>query len=144
MNVKEAAEKFNKSEKTIVKWCEKNYIRGITIDKITKEYIIPNSAKEPYTRNRSKGDAIYTSMVKAVMGGYDICAALYKMDESEFNHYIQELINLNIISTFISQETGITYYCQSIHSSEFSKLKSNKVINFLKLLKPNISFGVSI
>ena len=74
MNVKEAAEKFNKSEKTIVKWCEKNYIRGITIDKITKEYIIPNSAKEPYTRNRSKGDAIYTSMVKAVMGGYDICS----------------------------------------------------------------------
>ncbi len=144
MNISEAAVKFEVTEQTVKEWCKKKYIRGVSQDPDTGEYIIPVSAKRPYTVNGSpKGDSIYTSIVKAVIEGKDVCAELYKMDPAEFDKYIEQLKAVGVIDTYISADTGIEYYCQTLESAAFSKLTKNKVRKYLtELMKVGIQAGV--
>lgn len=141
MNIKEVATKFNTTEYTVKDWCKKGYIRGLRTTE-DGEYDIPASVRAPYTKNRSKGDAIYTSIVKAVLHDCDVCASLYNMDEGEFDTYINQLLEANLIGTFTAKDTGITYYCKTLRSSEFSKLPKNKILKFLHSVKPDINIGV--
>lgn len=140
MNIKEAAIKFNKTQDTIKKWCENGLIRGIKTDEVTGEYIIPNSAKEPYTCRRAKGDAIYKSIVVAVLNDYDVMAKLYGISESEFEKYITQLISAGVIDTYTDKDTGILYYCKTLNTSGFTKLTRNRILNLLK----EVSIGVNI
>ncbi len=148
MNTFDAAYNFGVKEETVREWCRRKYIRGVKIDPQTGEYIIPDSAKRPYTQKGSpKGDAIYTSIVKAVMNEMDVCAELYNMDPAEFHGYINELISVGIIDTYNASDTGIRYYRQTLKSSEFSKLPKNKVSKFLLGLKPsnvNVNIGLNV
>ena len=108
MNVKDTAMKFNTSEYTVKEWCKKGYIRGLKITE-TGEYDIPSSVRAPYTKNRSKGDAIYTSIVTAVLNNYDVCANLYNMDEGEFETYINQLLEAKLIGTFTAMINAVVY-----------------------------------
>ena len=71
MTVLETAEKFHVAEETVINWCKKQWIRGVKKDDLG-EYVIPKSVKMPYAKTRSKGDAIYTSIVKATLKGLDV------------------------------------------------------------------------
>ena len=122
------------------RWCEEALIRGLTQD-ANGEYVIPSSVKEPYTSNRSKGDAIYTSIVKATMNGFDVCARLYKLEEVEFDKYVDELLSAGVIGTYVSQDTGIQYFCHTLKSSEFSKLGKNKIMRFLDTIIPDVNIS---
>lgn len=142
MDVKAVASKFSVKEKTVFGWCEKNFIRGVKM--INGEYCIPDSVKEPYTRNRSKGTTIYTSIVKATISGYDVCAALYKISDDEFNVIINQLKKAGVIDSYRDKKTGIEYYVQTLSSSEFSKFNKNKIFNFFKKMKINININFTI
>jgi hypothetical protein len=143
MSPQEVARKFEVELSTVINWCKKGYIRGLSIDEQSGEYIIPSSVKRPYTQTRAKGDAIYTSIVKAVLNDYDICAELFHMESAEFEKYIGELKECGLISSYIS-ETGIEYYCRTLKSSDFSKLRKNRVIAVLRELKPNVNVNLGI
>lgn len=145
MTPAEFARKLGKSERAVLEWCEKGYIRGVQEDEATREYILPSSAKEPYTKARAKkGASIYTSIVKGVMRDLDVSAALYGMDENLFDGYIRDLLDAGIIGKYTAKDTGITYYRQTLKSDEFSKLPKNKVVNFLKQWKPDILLNMSL
>ena len=148
MTISEAACKFDVTEQTVKGWCKKNYIRGARQDPDTGDYIIPSSAKRPYTINGSpKGDGIYTSIVKAVLNDMDVCAALYDMDSAEFDKYIDQLKAFGVIDTYISADTGIEYYCRTLESSKFSKFPKNKVRKLISEFAKagfNVNIGVNI
>ena len=138
MTVEEAAKIHNVSKKTILDWCNKDYIRGLKIDEESGQYDIPKSMKRPYTRTRAKGDAIYKSIVTGTIKGYDVCAALYGVSKEEFEQYISELFEIGVITTYVSESTDIMYYNQTLESSRFSKLPKNKIIAFVKGLKMSV------
>lgn len=135
---------LGKSRRTIVEWCKEGFIRGAYFDADIDDYAIPKNYKEPYMlRGKPKGDGIYISIVKGIVNGYDVCAKLYSIGESEFEEYMKELIESNIVAAFKDKDTGIVYYKQTIHSSDFSKLRKNKVRKFLVDFKPDISLNIS-
>lgn len=145
MTPAEFAQKIGKSERTVLEWCQKGYIRGTQRDETTGQYTLPSTAKEPYTKARAKkGASIYTSIVKGVMKDLDVTAALYEMDETLFGGYVQDLIDADIIKEYTAKDTGLTYYRQTLTSSQFSKLPKNQVINFLKQWKPDILVNMSL
>ena len=141
MNIQETAEKFGIDERTVANWCKKRLIRGLSQSN-TGEFFIPQSVKQPYTKNRSKGDAIYTSIVKGTMGGFDVTASLYGLGEAEFEKFIQQLKDAGVIDSYVDEVTGVEYLCRTLKSSEFAKLKKNKIIKFLKNVKPDISIKI--
>ena len=144
ITVDQVSTELGKSRRTIVNWCNKGFIRGAYFDANIDDYAVPKNYKEPYMqRGKPNGDGIYVSIVKGIVGGYDVCAELYSISESEFEEYIKELIECNIIATFTDKDTGIVYYKQTIYSSDFSKLKKNKIKKFLIDIKPEISLNIS-
>ena len=145
MTIKETATIFDVKESTVKDWCNKNYIRGLQKD-ADGNYIIPKSIKRPYTRSRSKGNAIYTSIVKATLKNLDVCPELYKMNRAEFEKYIEQLKAVGVIDTYVDSETEIEYFCHTLSSSDFSKLPSNKIKAFFNSIKPdgNINVGINI
>ena len=145
MTISETAAKFRVQEKTVITWCDKNYIRGLQRNS-EGEYVIPSSVKQPYTGSRSKGDAIYTSIVKGTLNGFDVTASLYGLSENEFERYVDQLKTAGVIDSYIDENTRIEYLCRTLKSSEFSKLNRNKIKSFLKAVKPNgnINIGVNI
>lgn len=143
MTIQETAKKFNVKESTVMKWCKKQLIRGLTKDKYG-EFFIPSSVKRPYTKNRSKGDAIYTSIVKGTLDGYDVTAPLYGLSENEFKKYIQQLQDAKVIDSYLDESSGIEYLCRTLNSSEFAKLPKNRIKVFLKNVKPDLNLNVGM
>ena len=145
MTISETANIFGVNEDTVLDWCQKNLIRGLRLND-ANEYVIPSSVKRPYTGSRSKGDAIYTSIVKAILNGFDVTASLYNLSETEFEVYVSQLKEAGIIGSYVDEETKIEYFCRTLKSSDFSKLRKNRVKAFLKAAKPNvnISLGVNV
>lgn len=144
MTIKEFALEKSVLESTVRGWCEKKLIRGIKFDEKTGEYDIPSSAKVPYYNNRAyKGDKIYISIVRATMKGFDVCAALYKIHEDEFQGYIKDLLEAEIIAEYTARDTGVLYYRQTLKSSEFEKLPMNRVKAFLNEAKKIVSINLS-
>ena len=143
MTIKEVAAKYHFQEITVLDWCKKGYIRGLKKSP-DGSYILPISVKPPYTKCRSKGDAIYTSIVKGVINGFDVCAALYGIDEAEFNAYIDELKSIGVLDSYLDSRTGIEYYRHTLKSTEFSKLKTNKIKKHIAAIKLNINLNVGL
>ena len=143
MTIQETAKKFGIKEYTVLDWCNKQLIRGLTRDEFGS-FVIPNSVKKPYTKNRSKGDAIYTSIVKATLDGFDVTASLYGLGEQEFEKYIQQLKEAEVIDSYIDNSSGVEYLCRTLKSNEFAKLPKNRIIAFLKCLKPNINTNIGV
>ena len=53
MTVQEFAEKCNKRVSTVLKWLEAGFVPGVVMK--DGEYVIPQSARKPYTECRAKG-----------------------------------------------------------------------------------------
>lgn len=108
MNIEEFARKLDKNTDTVRNWVDHHYIPGVRTDE-EGNYIIPNSARKPYTETRARNKAaIYKSMVKACDKGCGITAELYKISDAEFQSYIQQLLDLQYICSYV--EDGVTYY----------------------------------
>ena len=77
------------------------------------------------------------------MNEFDVCVQLYRIHEDEFEGYIDDLVEADIIAKYIAKDTGIEYYRQTLKSSEFSKLPVNKIKAFLleakKIIRVNLS-----
>ena len=142
MTIPEVASQFDVEEKTVETWCEKQWIRGVKC--IDGKYDIPASVKRPYNKRRAQGDAIYTSIIKGVLGGYDVTASLYDLSEAEFEKYIQQLKDAGVVDTYIDKNTKVEYLCRTLKSNDFSKLRKNKVKSALKELKPQIIINAGI
>ncbi|MCR5702451.1 MAG: helix-turn-helix domain-containing protein [Lachnospiraceae bacterium] len=108
MTIEETAEKLRVNKKTVEKWCEKKWIRGVKKEK-NGMYNIPQSVKRPYFKRRAKGDSIYTSIVKAVLEGCDTSAALYGLSDDEYEKYICQLKDAGVIDSYVDSFTGISY-----------------------------------
>lgn len=143
MTIKEVANKFDVKESTVVNWCTKRFIRGVKQDS-TGTFVIPESVKKPYTKNRSKGDAIYTSIVKGTLKGFDVTASLYGLSDAEFEKYIQQLTDAGVIDSYIDELSGIEYLCRTLKSSEFAKLPRNIIIAFLENVKPDVKINIGL
>ncbi len=143
MTIQEAAKKFSVAEATVNDWCKKQLIRGVTKDE-HGEYVIPESVKKPYTKSRSKGDAIYTSIVKGTLDGYDVTAALYGLSEQEFEKYIQQLKEAKVIDSYVDKSSGVEYLCRTLTSSEFGKLRKSKILAYLKNAKANLNINIGV
>lgn len=98
MNIKEFAEEYGiKNEKKIISWIDKGILPG-AYKLENGEYYISKYSKPPYTSTRARNcTAIYTSIVKACENRKSVCAKLYKLNEDEFNLYIEQLVEQNII-----------------------------------------------
>ena len=119
MTVKEFAEKHKTKEVTVKKWIEKGFIAGVV--KQDNEYMIPSSARKPYTERRAKnGKAILKSIVRACEKRCGISAALYKITEQEFQNYITSLLEDGIISAY--EEDGIIYYNVTLKGTKYIHL----------------------
>ena len=118
-----------KSEKTVNKWITNSLIPGVKTDPQTNETIIPDNARPPYTKARAKSStAIYKSIVKACIERKAVFASLYKINQTEFTHYVAELENAGYIQSEVIDD--ITYYYATIKSDEF--IKSKTPLNLLK------------
>lgn len=127
MTILEFQKRCKKNTKTILNWLEKGYIPGVKQDSETGEWIIPSHARPPYTGTRAKtAQSIYVSIVEASNKRCHVFPELYHVDPSEFNHYIDELINAGLICSRTVE--GVTYYDATLKTQEYmltSKSKSN-------------------
>lgn len=63
-----------------------------------EEYYISEYSKPPYTSARARNcTSIYISIVKECEKRKSVCAKLYGLNEDEFNIYIEQLVDKNII-----------------------------------------------
>lgn len=127
------------TKRTVLKWLEKGYIPGAKKDLKTQEWILPNSARIPYTRARAKNTkALRKSILKACMERKHVFYKLYKnVTEEEFKYKIQELKDEGLIVVRI--EDGIEYYDSTNKLDKESKISiSNNIENF------NLGFNVLI
>jgi len=124
-----------KKSETVIGWCEKGYIPGA----VQKEnelgklcWMIPDHAMVPYYRCRYKpGTSPYYSMVNACLKQKHIVAALYQMDESRFQSYIDNLIAAGFITSYWDKD-GIVHYTETWEGTEAVKagrLKFEKSLN---------------
>lgn len=143
MTVEEFADKCGKEKATVLKWIQEDYIPGIA--KVDGEYIIPNSARRPYTENRAKnGKAILKSLVKACEKQCGICAALYNISEAAFNNYIETLEKEGYISPFT--EDDIKYFNVTVKGAEWIKptLKPSDWITAVNAVATTVSAGSTL
>lgn len=129
MNIKEFAEKYKiKNEKKIVNWIDRGILPGAyKLD--DGEYYISEYSKPPYTSARAKNcTAIYVSIVKACEKRKSVCAKLYKLNEDEFNLYIEQLVEKNIIEK--RTHDNCDFYYATLNSKLFLENKKyrNKVL----------------
>ena len=127
MTVQGFAEKCNKRVSTVLKWLEAELVPGVVTE--DGEYVIPQSARKPYTECRAKGGkAILKSIVTACEKRCGVCAALYGISEAEYQNYISTLLSEGYISPFSEDE--ITYYNVTVKGAERVRpsLKSGDII----------------
>ena len=122
MTIQEFQQKYNlKSEKTIIQWLENGYIPKST--KSDEIWILPNSARIPYTKhritNKSKTKAIYKSILNACNKRYYISALIYKMSDNEFSSYIKILVIEGLISSY--EDDGISFYTTTTRGNDYLK-----------------------
>lgn len=102
--LEEFAEKNNKTVETVKKWAKQRYI-PIFIDGKNDIYVI-DEARIPYTANRAKvnkstGDKIVKSILKACNERYYINADLYGQSEADFQTTMNGLIAEHLVDSFI-------------------------------------------
>ena len=58
---------------------------------------------------------------------------------------IKQLTDAGVIDSYIDEETNVEYLCKTLRSSDFAKLKKNRVIAFLKAIKPEtVNIGLNV
>ena len=126
MTVSEFQSRCKKSVKTIHSWLRQGYLPGAVQDPATGEWDIPEHAREPYTGTRAKtARATCASMVQAANRRQHIVPALYHLDPSEFEGYIDALVDADLLCR--RTVDGVTYYDATLKGQEYASLSGDKL-----------------
>jgi hypothetical protein len=119
MDVNEFMNIFNlKKKETVMNWLEQGLLPGAKKDRESGEWVIPELARPPYTRARAKStSSIYYSIVRACIDRKGVCAKLYKINQAEFDVYIQILKREELIDVRI--DNGVEFYFATLKSQSF-------------------------
>lgn len=144
MTINEFQNRCKVSRKTILKWLELGYIPGAIHNSETDQWGIPPHARPPYTKARAKtAQSICASIVDASNSRRHVFPALYHLDSSEFEGYINTLVEAGLI--YRRMVDGITYYDVTLKGQEYaaqSKDKLRKLIGeFLPITVEAIAKG---
>lgn len=113
------------SVNTIRKWLQQGYIPGANQDPETGEWEIPAHARPPYTRARTKtAQSVYTSIVDASNKRHHVFPALYRLDPSEFEGYIDILVKADLVCR--RTVDGIAYYDVTLEGQEYASQSNDK------------------
>lgn len=143
MTLNEFAENNDVSAKTVNEWLNKDYIPGSYFNNENNEWVIPNSARPPYTKARAKAkQSIYQSIVKAAVKRNHVFPKLYKITQSEFDSYIEILVNANYIKLRV--EDGLTYYDETLNSMEFLSSNLKRISELISTQTEAITKAVTL
>ena len=126
MTIEEFAKNHRVTVKTIKKWISDGLLPGASI----KDNYIPPSARRPYTDTRARNaKAIYKSIVYAARNQLNVLPQLYKICQSEFDGYIEELVHVGLIRLRVAD--GVTYYDATIKATQYNEKQIVQAINLL-------------
>jgi len=121
----------------IKNWLEKGYIPGAIKNNANGQWVLPTSARCPYTQARArKAESINFSIVKAATKRQHIFAELYHISTAEFQNYIEKLINDGYL--IACEADGIIYYNATMSGEE---LVQQKHMNVKKTLGNIVATG---
>lgn len=125
MNVIEFKEKqgLKESTRTIKKWLDKGYILGACKNNETGEWVIPKNSLPPYTKARAKTQSsIRKSIVTGINLNRRVFAELYSIDKAQFDIFINQLLEANIIEISVIGE--YTFYNTTLKADEYLRSKN--------------------
>lgn len=124
-----------KNRKKVEKWIENGYIPNASLK---KDYI-PDSARIPYTQARArKADAIYLSIIRASELRYHVIPDLYSLTQNEFDFYIEQLVQANILAKRVEDE--VTYYDITLSKLKYTK---NMIFELIESVSKATTEGLS-
>ncbi len=133
ITVNEFRENFGLREKNLTiidNWIKPGYIPGAFISPETGEWKIPDEAWPPYKTTIKPNGDFYTSIATACCNRRRPCYQLYKLPESEFNSYVQKLIEAKVI--YSEEIDGIDYYRPTIEAqANYRKNNRNALKKFV-------------
>lgn len=132
MTVAEFMDNFKISNPDLVnRWIKERLIPGIKQDPQTGDTIIPDLAWPPFTEARARNAAsIQASIVKACLIRKRPFARFYKISETEFNIYMDGLINAGLISRRVVD--NVDYYFATPSSREYFS-SNNNILSLVKI-----------
>ena len=122
---------YLKNAATVKEWIDKGYIPGANFD----NNFIPDEAKPPYTKSRSKKPgSIYVSIVRALIRGYRPIPQCYKtITEKEFyDVYMASLISGGLVIAVKDTSLNIVNYYPSEKALEYVQKNDKELLAFLK------------
>ena len=142
MNINEFMNRYEiKTKKSVVRWLNENYIDGAIFN--NNEWVIPNSARLPYTRIKNKShlnaNKLRAYIVKSSISRLHINCHILGISENEFNMMIQDLVNHNLIQ--IRREDGINYYDSTVKSNE---IFTRNFAKFTKIITEIVTIGINV
>lgn len=133
-------------KKYVLDWINEERIPGIQKEGDT--YLFPNSARRPYRSHckpKSNAKTIRGAIVNACMKRQHISASTFYLSEGEFESYIEDLIQAELIA--LRKEDGICYYDSTIKSEQFNELGVEKIAQqvhkYICALEPVLSIAAS-
>lgn len=136
MTIRDFADQNNKNIKTVINWITQGFMPGANLE----NNYIPNSARQPYTEAKGKAkkvQAIYFSIVQACKKRKHVFPGIYGITETEFNNYINQLINNGLITK--RYEDGVTYYDATIEACKQEYKELMKFIATIATCVPKLS-----
>lgn len=126
MTILEFGGNCKESVNTIQKWLDQRYIPGAIQDQENGEWDIPIHARPPYTRARAKtAQSICASIVDASNKRRHVFPALYHLDPSEFEGYIDALVEADLICR--RTVDGIVYYDATLKGQDYASQSMNRL-----------------
>lgn len=122
MTLEEFVKKSDRKESTVKEWIRKGWVNGASYTGNT--YVISELARPPYTSAKhNTANAVRKGIVIGCKRRLSVNAALFQMSEYEFNRYVDQLIESNLIEKHIVD--GSTYYFSTPKAEELSDNHSN-------------------
>lgn len=128
MTLEEFVKRSGKKESTVKKWIRKGWVNGASYTGNT--YVISDLVFPPYTRAKhNTANAVRKGIVIGCKRRLSVNAALFQMSEYEFNLYVDQLVESNLIEKHIVD--GNTYYYSTPKADELSDSQIYKTVKGL-------------
>ena len=143
MTKEEFMKKNNVSKEAMERWLKQGWIRGAYSRKDGTVFI-PDSAIPPYSKRstRCKGIAIYYSIIKGCSKGYDVFPELYNMHPDRFDHYVDNLVELNYIKK--ANIGGIMYLHPLPKCGEFENMTPNRAKRVIQVALETLPYLITV
>mgnify|MGYP000970672116 CR=1 FL=1 len=129
--------------KYVQQWIDLDLIPGITRGDSLKDTLFPESARRPYCERWLNpglhADRIRAHIVKACLQRRHITNRTFFISEGEFNGYIRELEEAELIRT--REEDGIVYYDSTTKSNPYREKGVEEIRKFIIDVMETIARG---